>query len=134
VQLWVLDVEGAEDSVLAGFDFAAVRVDVVCVELDGSNGDKDERARATLRKRGFFLHRRGHPHPFRLPDDAELQYENTMASQIGMDNEWWLHESFTISYEAMARASRGDVAWTPHAQQSRSAYRDATRCCYSRDP
>lgn len=136
VDMWVLDVEGAEDSVLAGFNFSSVTVDVVCVELDGTAPDKDERARTTLRENGFILHRKGHPHPFRLPDDTVLQMENTMESAIGLDNEWWIHKrGFTISYEAMARASRGDLTWTPHAQQvKRPAYADKTRCCYSRNP
>ncbi len=134
VHVWVLDVEGAESSVLAGFDFKAVRVDVVLIELDGSNPGKDEEARALLRAAGFGLHRRGHPHPFHLPDDPELQHENTMASAIGMDNEWWVNQGFSISYEGMVRASRGDTAWTPHSQQRRGPYPDTTQCCYSRNP
>jgi hypothetical protein len=136
VHLWVLDVEGAEHSALEDFDFEAVRVDVVLIELDGSNPGKDEACRALLRARGFALHRRGHPHPFYLPDDPTQQTENTGPSAIGLDNEWWVSArgDFTISYEAMARASRGDTAWTPHAQQRRGPYPDTTKCCYSRNP
>ena len=135
VHLWVLDVEGAELSALQDFDFAAVRVDVVLIELDGTNPGKDEACRALLRDRGFALHRRGHPHPFHMPDDAP-QTDTTGPSAIGLDNEWWASArgDFQISYEAMARASRGDLAWPPHAQQRGGPYKDATKCCYSRDP
>jgi len=119
VNLWILDVEGAESSVLEGFDFKAVRVDVVGIELDGTNGVKDEACREVLRRNGFILHRRGHP------------YSTGGESALGMDNEWWINtEHFTISYEGMLRASRGDLAWTPNGGH----YKDKTQCCYSLHP
>jgi hypothetical protein len=119
VNLWILDVEGAESSVLAGFDFDAVRVDVVGIELDGTNLEKDEASRAVLRRNGFILHRRGHP------------YTASGPSELGMDNEWWVNtEHFNLSYEAMLRASRGDLAWAP----TKEHYKDSTQCCYARDP
>ena len=136
VHLWILDVEGAELSVLEGFDFTAVRVDVVGIELDGSNGGKDEACRAALRRAGFELHRRGHPYAYRDRGE-EPQRENSGPSILGGDNEWWINTgsgAFDIRYEAMERYGRGDKGWTPASEQWATEYRDATPCCYSRDP
>lgn len=55
VDFWVLDVEGAEEEVLATFDFARVQVDVIVIELDGANGPKDDRCRAILRSHGYTV-------------------------------------------------------------------------------
>ena len=133
VNLWILDVEGAESSVLAGFDFGAVRVDVVGIELDGTNSTKDDEARAILSRNGFALHRRGHPYPFRV--GGERQVINQDASYLGVDNEWWLHESFALAFEASVRYRRGDTAWSPSSQQyAPTEYPDTSACCYSRDP
>lgn len=41
VDLWVLDVEGAELAVLQTVDFGAVNIDVIVAELDGSDPAKD---------------------------------------------------------------------------------------------
>jgi hypothetical protein len=133
VNLWILDVEGAESSVLAGFDFGAVRVDVVGIELDGTNSTKDDEARAVLSSNGFALHRRGHPYPFRHDWD-ERQLDNQGPSYLGLDNEWWLHESFALSFEASVRYSRGDTEWSPSSQQYTTEYPDSSACCFSRDP
>ena len=53
INFWVLDVEGAELEVLHAMDFSAIRVDVMVVELDGSNLPKDNACRALLDKAGF---------------------------------------------------------------------------------
>jgi len=55
IDLWVLDVEGAELEVLKTFDFNAVTVDVVCIEQDGGNPQKDTAVRALMEKKGFIL-------------------------------------------------------------------------------
>ena len=56
VNLWVLDVEGAELAVLESTDFAAITIDVIMVELDGGNKDKDNRVRELLTTRGYVRH------------------------------------------------------------------------------
>ena len=73
IDLWVLDVEGAELEVLKTFDFRAITVDVVCIEQDGGNPVKDAAVRALMDKEGFILdamnqvcvgpHTAGHTHP-----------------------------------------------------------------------
>lgn len=131
VDLWILDVEGAEASVLAGFDFNAVAVDVVGVELDGSNSAKDEVVRGYLRDAGYQLHRRGHPHPYRFPSE-EAQTENMGPSMIGLDNEWWISANFSPQYEAMVRYARGDRVWQPWSLQFADFYNDSSKCCFSR--
>lgn len=55
IDLWVLDVEGAELEVLKTFDFSAVTVDVVCIENDGGNPKKDAAVRALMEKEGFVI-------------------------------------------------------------------------------
>jgi hypothetical protein len=55
IDLWVLDVEGAELEVLKTFDFSAVTVDVVCIEQDGGNPKKDAAVRALMEKEGFVI-------------------------------------------------------------------------------
>ena len=60
IDFWVLDVEGAEEEVLATIDFSLVTIDVIVIELDGGNAAKDERCRMLLLASGFVLHRRAH--------------------------------------------------------------------------
>ena len=55
IDLWVLDMEGAELEALKTFDFSAVRVDVIVVELDGGDEAKDQAVRAHLLAAGFEL-------------------------------------------------------------------------------
>ena len=57
INLWVLDVEGAEEAVLSSVDFTRVTVDVIVVELDGGDADKDERCHALLLSSGFIFHK-----------------------------------------------------------------------------
>ena len=56
INLWVLDVEGAEEEVLSSVDFTRLTVDVIVVELDGGNKEKDERCHALLLRAGFSFH------------------------------------------------------------------------------
>jgi hypothetical protein len=53
VDLWILDVEGAELEVLRTVDFAALTVDVIVAELDGHNAEKDAGCAALLSAAGF---------------------------------------------------------------------------------
>jgi FkbM family methyltransferase len=55
IDLWVLDVEGAELEVLKTFDFKAITVDVVCIEQDGGNPEKDKAVRELMKKEGYEL-------------------------------------------------------------------------------
>ena len=54
--MWVLDLEGAELEALKTFDFSAVSVDVIVVELDGGDEAKDQAVREHLLASGFELH------------------------------------------------------------------------------
>ena len=57
VNLWILDVEGAEEEVLTSVDFTRLTVDVVVAELDGGNAEKDARCHALLVAAGFDFHK-----------------------------------------------------------------------------
>lgn len=132
VDLWILDVEGAEASVLIGFDFSVVDVDVIGVELDGGDPEKDENVRNCLRRAGFQLHRRGHPYPYRAPHES-VQIDNTGPSMLGLDNEWWISSKFSLRFEGMVRYGRGDFNWRPFSSQFIDRYNDSSVCCYSRE-
>lgn len=43
VDLWVLDVEGAEEMVLKGMDFKSIRINFICMECDGDHMYDKER-------------------------------------------------------------------------------------------
>jgi hypothetical protein len=57
INLWVLDVEGAEEEVLTSVDFLRLRVDVIVAELDGGNAEKDERCHRLLLAAGYVFHK-----------------------------------------------------------------------------
>ena len=78
VDLFSLDVEGAELEVLKTVDFSAVRINVIVVEQDGGNPEKEEAVRQLLlandfrvdssldsitagRRNGWFVHRQFQP-------------------------------------------------------------------------
>ena len=79
VDFWVLDVEGAELEVLRVFDFAAVSVDVVVVEVDRTNQAKDDAVRAVLRASGYRRH-----------DAAD-------GTKAGQRSDWFVREGFVPS-------------------------------------
>jgi hypothetical protein len=54
IDLFVLDVEGAEEIVLNTIDFSTP-IYIMVIELDDNNKEKDERCREILRKNGFEL-------------------------------------------------------------------------------
>lgn len=86
IDLFSLDVEGAEAVVLGTLDLSVTNVRLVLVEANGLNADKDERVRAALRGAGFergFDVREGCP-----------------GRENCMENEVWINPA----YEARRRA------------------------------
>lgn len=73
IDLWSLDVEGAELQVLETFDFSTVMVDVIVIEADGHDAAKDEAVIDLLKSKGYIYH--GHV----------------------ARNDWFVHESFEPS-------------------------------------
>lgn len=53
IDLWVLDVEGAELSILEGMDFSKVKISTVAMECDRSVGEVDQAKQEILKKNGF---------------------------------------------------------------------------------
>lgn len=53
VDVWILDTEGAEESVLKGTDFAAVHFNAVAMECDEHDVTKNERKTSILERNGF---------------------------------------------------------------------------------
>ena len=89
VDLFSLDVEGAELEVLKTVDFSAVRINVIVVEQDGGNPEKEEAVRQLLlandfqvdssldnitagRRNGWYVHRQFQP--FKAPTDEWRRY------------------------------------------------------------
>ena len=60
VDLWVLDTEGAELSVLQSVDWSRFSADVICVELDGHNAARDEQVVDLITSNGYALYWAGH--------------------------------------------------------------------------
>lgn len=56
IDIWILDVEGAEESVLKGTDFNAVRINAVAMECDMHDTTKNERKTSILEANGFTCH------------------------------------------------------------------------------
>lgn len=53
IDIWILDVEGAEESVLRGTDFNEVRINAVAMECDMHDVTKNERKTSILEANGF---------------------------------------------------------------------------------
>ena len=53
IDIWILDTEGAEESVLRGTDFDAVRINVVAMECDEHDISKNKRKTDILENNGF---------------------------------------------------------------------------------
>jgi len=79
VDLWVLDVEGGELSVLQSHDFDALPVNVLCVEADEFNPSKNKAVREFLAERGYIFH-------------------STFPFSGNPINDWFFHESFSPSH------------------------------------
>lgn len=101
VNFWSLDVEGAELEVLRGFDFDRVTVDVIAVEADGGNPEKDAAVVAYLRERGYERQRPA------CPDEHPL---------FNPHNDWFVRKAS----QAVLRSEPGKAAeWAP-ADERRS--------------
>lgn len=53
IDIWVIDVEGAEMDVLLGVDFEAVYIKTIIMECDQQNITKDDEKRALLKDKGY---------------------------------------------------------------------------------
>lgn len=53
IDIWILDVEGAEESVLKGVDFNAVRINAISMECDDTDVSKNNRKLNILKEQGF---------------------------------------------------------------------------------
>lgn len=53
IDLWSLDVEGAELQVLKAMDFSRVKVNALVVELDGRNKTRDDEIHNLLTSKGL---------------------------------------------------------------------------------
>jgi hypothetical protein len=73
IDFFSLDVEGGELGVLQALDFNCVTFNVIVVEADGSNPEKDSAVRKLLKAKGYKFHSR-------TGDDAEWK----------VGNDWWV--------------------------------------------
>ena len=74
VDLFILDVEGGELTVLETFDWK-VRINIFVVEMDGSNPKKDEAVRQ-------LLHGRQYVTPFSMFDECKKRIEYCLPNEI----------------------------------------------------
>jgi FkbM family methyltransferase len=92
IDVWVLDVEGAELSVLESMDFKKVKVSTIAMECDRGSAEVDQAKQDILKKNGFQCQQVGHTFIIRPVDFSSslspLQIERNCFCQ---------HESFTPS-------------------------------------
>jgi FkbM family methyltransferase len=84
IDLWFLDVEGAELTVLESVDFTKVSISAIMVEMDGTLPDKDDAVREKLASEGYVFERNGH----NFPEDP---YHMDL---IPSSSDLWLHKDF----------------------------------------
>ena len=53
IDIWILDVEGAEESVLRGTDFSKVRINAIAMECDEHDTTKNKRKTDIIEANGF---------------------------------------------------------------------------------
>lgn len=53
IDIWVLDTEGAEESVLRGTDFSAVNINAIAMECDEHDLEKNKRKTDIIESNGF---------------------------------------------------------------------------------
>jgi Methyltransferase FkbM domain len=70
VDIFYLDVEGGELSVLNTFDWS-IPIDMINVELDGTNEEKDESVRTLLRAHGYIA-------PFSISEYCKMKSSENM--------------------------------------------------------
>ena len=79
IDFFSLDVEGAELEVLRTLDFSKVHINVIAIEADGRNSQKDEAVRKLVLAHGFELDR---------------SFSNQEA---GARNDWFVNKLFRPS-------------------------------------
>ena len=75
IDIFFLDVEGAELTVLTTIDWTAVTIGMFIVEMNGRDQNKDEVVRAVLRAHGYVK-------PFRLLDECLKRQKNCVNNEI----------------------------------------------------
>lgn len=59
VDIWVLDVEGAEEAILRGVDFERVNIKTIMMECDVFDPDKNDRKTDLLKTKGYSCQKVG---------------------------------------------------------------------------
>lgn len=54
IDIWILDIEGAELSALEGVDWKEVSISAIVVECDGRDGEKDKQKVELLKKQDYL--------------------------------------------------------------------------------
>ena len=75
IDVFFLDVEGAELTVLTTIDWTAVTIGMFIVEMNGTDPNKDEAVRAVLKAHGYVK-------PFRFLDECLKRKENCVNNEI----------------------------------------------------
>jgi len=78
IHFLILDADGGELAILMTIDFSAVHIDVLCVEQDGTNPEKDGLVRQLLEEQGYRL---------------KFHSGETYVDQISR-NDWYVHAHF----------------------------------------
>lgn len=81
VDVFFLDVEGGELTVLKTFDWS-VPIDMIVVEMDGSNPRKDESVRSVLREHGYLT-------PFSLHDECIKKQPRCSVNELFVQEKVW---------------------------------------------
>ena len=81
VDIFFLDVEGGELTVLETFDWT-VPIDTIVVEMDGSNPSKDESIRNILRAHGYVT-------PFSLLDECSKKQPRCSVNELFVQEDVW---------------------------------------------
>lgn len=81
IDVFILDVEGSELTVLQTLDWYAVEIDMFVVEMNGQDPKKDAAVRATLRSKGYEM-------PFKMSDFCHKYQPQCI------ENELYVHSRF----------------------------------------
>ena len=81
VDIFFLDVEGGELTVLETFDWS-VPINIIVVEMDGSNPSKDENVRNILRNHGYIT-------PFSMFDECIKKQPRCSVSELFVQDQVW---------------------------------------------
>lgn len=75
VDVFFLDVEGGELSVLETIDWGKVQIDMFVVEMDGTNKQKDDAVKTKLQEQGYTI-------PFSMRDECKKRQEQCMVNEL----------------------------------------------------